>query len=113
MQWRKCLDLSKKNRLNFQHIFVWENMLKYSDIKPMNFSISVTLTTEVHNLSTLQWLCRPGSAQKPRLRLGLRGLRLSNNLGRAKAPRDGWPRLGSAKAAAFDLKQKKKKKIRF
>jgi hypothetical protein len=39
-------------------------------------------------------LCRPSSAQKPRLGPGLRGLRLSKYLGRAKAPNDGRLRLG-------------------
>jgi hypothetical protein len=71
----------------------------------------VAQTCLIDALGTQLVLCRPGSAQKPRLRLGLRGLRLSNNLGRAKAPRDGRLRPGSAKAPAFDSKLLKSNKV--
>ena len=43
----------------------------------------------------------PGLAQKPQLWLGLRWLRLSGEMGQAKATM-AWPQLGLAQATAFD-----------
>src|SRR5258707_15320752 len=46
-------------------------------------------------------MCKPGPAQKPRLGLGLRGLRPSQTIGRAGALNAGGLRLGSGSSPGF------------
>jgi hypothetical protein len=57
-------------------------------IIPLPFCLSLCVTVVFF---------QPGLAQEPRLRLGLRGLRLSQCLGQAKGPSDSQLRLSSAK----------------